>query len=167
MALLIVGVFRGRDPAEGALRELHSRGFPASEIGFALRGGMARTAGTAPTPIPDTFAWVPNHHVSSLRGIGSALVAGILADCIDREFPGQAEASLGDALTCLGVQREHADWYDQKVREGSDLVIVRTDSRGDEAEKIMDQFGSFDVRSGARTPGWPQPPTGPTGTGGD
>lgn len=162
MALLIVGVFRGRDQVEGALRELRNRGFPASEIGFALRGGMARTAGTVQTPVSETFAWVPNHHASSLRGIGSALVAGMLADCIDREFPGQAQASLADALTCLGVQREHADWYDQKVCEGSDLVIVRTDSRGAEAEGIMEQFGSLEVRSGSRTPGWPQSPMGPT-----
>ena len=162
MAILIVGVFRGRDQAEGALRELRNRGFEASEIGLALHGESARTAGTVQAPASSTFAWIPNHHASSLRGIGNALVAGTVADCIDKEFPGQTQASLADALACMGVQREHADWYDQKVREGSDLVVVRTDSRGAEAQEVMERFGTLEVPSGGRTSGVPRPPTSST-----
>ncbi|MGH2457373.1 MAG: hypothetical protein ACRDIY_00725 [Chloroflexota bacterium] len=165
MALLIVGVFRGRDQAEGALRELRDQGFDASDIGLALRGGLAQTAGKVQAPGSNTFAWIPDHRVASLQGIGNALIAGTIADCIDREFPGQAQANLTDALTCLGVRREHAEWYDEQVRDGKDLVIVRTDSRGADAQAIMERFGTLEVPSRDRTPGEaPNPRSSSTST---
>ncbi len=160
MAVLIVGVFRERSQTECAVRELRNHGFPASDVGLAIHGGGTQTAATAQASGQGTFNWVPNHRVSTLQGIGNAFVAGTVANCIDREFPGQAQPSLAAALACMGVRREHADWYDQKVREGNDLVVVCTDSRGAEAETMMEQCGTLEVPSGARTTNVTRPPMG-------
>ncbi|HVC33786.1 MAG TPA: DUF2171 domain-containing protein [Chloroflexota bacterium] len=152
MAVIIAGIFPSRDQADAAVRELRDRGFDASDVGLVLRGGVARAAGTAPAPGPNTFAWIPDHRNVTLSGIGSVLAAGTIADCLNRQQPSSGQGSLTDALTCLGIERPHAEWYGQEVREGYNLVTVRTENRASDARSIMEQLGSIEVPSAERTP---------------
>lgn len=166
MAVIIAGVFPSRDQAEAAIRELRDRGFDANDVGMVLRGGIARAAGAGQAPGANTLAWIPDHRTTSIEGAGNVLIAGTISDCAGRQTSNQDTVSLSDALTCMGIERDHAAWYEQQVRQGYNLVTVRTENRGTEAQAIMDQFGAIEVPSRQRTPSQtPHAPSNLAGTG--
>ena len=161
MADIITGVFATRDQAEAAVRELRDRGFSASNIGIATRKiqAQARAAGAPRAPVSQPFDWVPDQQIVSLSGQNDILVAGQIAGCLHRE--GADQDTVTGLLTCLGVQPDHARWYDQQVRDGNTLITVLTDRPAREVELIMCQFGSISAPSRARVPS-SQPPAAPS-----
>ncbi|HUX86034.1 MAG TPA: DUF2171 domain-containing protein [Chloroflexota bacterium] len=152
MADIIAGVFPNRDEAEAAVRELRDRGFTDSCIGIAARQvhPQARAAGATQATISQPFGWVPDHCVLPLSGQSDIFIAGLIADCHRRE--GGNQDSVAGLLCCLGVNPEHARWYDQQVCEGKTLVTVLTERPVRQVEAIMCQFGSIAVPSRNRTP---------------
>lgn len=152
MAVIITGVFPSRDQTEAAVEALRDRGFSATEVGIVLRGGIARSTVFPTAPDLSPFAWIPSQKATTLAGIGNVLIAGQIADCVARQTPSRGQIQLTDALECLGIERDHANWYNQQVAEGYNLVTVRTVGRGPEAESIMQRFGSIDVPPRAQTP---------------
>src|SRR5579884_2341 len=152
MAVMIAGVFPSRDQAEAALRELRDRGFCPEEIGLATLAipAQARTATAPQTPLAEPFGWIPNHRTVSMSGQKNVLVAGQIADCHQRQVTNQD--TVAGLLMCLGVEPEHARWYDQQVCQGYTLITVLTDHRGHEVETIMRQFGSIEVPGRERRP---------------
>lgn len=51
------------------------------------------------------------------------------------------------ALQHLGVPEAHARWYDEAVREGQRLVVVRANGRADQVRELLRQAGGKDVAS--------------------
>lgn len=153
MTAIITGVFPGRAEAEGAVRELHDRGFPAADVGVAIPAGTTRAAGAPPTFGPDATAWLPDHRLISTPCQPTVLTAGPIADCLgEAPSAGPGQPSLAEALTCLGITQEHARWYAQQVDQGYNIVTVRVETRGAEAQSIMDRFGSLEIPGAQRTP---------------
>jgi hypothetical protein len=164
MASIITGVFPTREQAELALRELRDRGINAADVGFAWRSPAMTAAAGAPTGNAP-FGWVPDHRHLALTGIGSAVVGGLIAQGLNEgSAAGTNEPSLADALNGLGIPRDHAEWYNQMVGQGYQLVLVRTESRGREIAGIMRQHDSLAVPSAGRTPGVPPEPPIPVPT---
>jgi hypothetical protein len=156
MAVIVIGIFPSRDQVEGAIRTLRDSGFPANDVGLVLRGGLARTAEGRGQ---DVFAWVPNHRSATLPDVGNVLIAGSISDCARRQVPHEGQISLTDALVCMGIVRDHAEMYDLQIREGYNLVTVRTENRASEAESIMRRFGSIEVPGIRPPPSEERPPT--------
>ncbi len=151
MAVMITGVFSSRDEAEAAVEALRERGFPASQVGVVVPQGAARAARRA-RATESALTWVPRSQMAMLANIGSAVIAGQIAECATREAQGPAQIHLSDILTRLGIEPEHAVWYEQQVAEGYSFVIVRAEDGAAEAQSIMRRFGSLEVPSGARIP---------------
>ncbi len=152
MAVIVTGVFPSRDQTEAAVETLRERGFSATDVGIVLRGGIARSVVSPTAPDLSPFAWIPGQVATSLAEIGNVVIAGQIADCAARQTPSRGQIRLTDALVCLGIERDHADWYNQQIAEGYNLVTVRADDRASEAQSIMRRFGSIDVPSRARAP---------------
>ena len=151
MAVMITGVFSSRDEAEAAVEALRERGLPASNVGLVVRAGAAPAAVRAPLS-ESILTWLPSSRMTTLANIGDALVAGQIAECAARERQRQRQIRLSDILTRLGIERDHAEWYEQQVAEGYSLVTVRAEDGAEEAQSILRRFGSLEVPSGKRVP---------------
>ena len=46
----------------------------------------------------------------------------------------------------MGVPEEEAKWYEGEVRGGGTLVTVRSDTRHDEARRILKDHGAYDIK---------------------
>lgn len=148
MAVIVVGVFLSRNQAESAVRRLRDRGFGPNQVGFAVPVARAVSAGAA-RGTPEAFSWITARQEITPPGAAPVQIAGLLTDCAGRT----GETSLSGLLACLGIAPNHARWYERQVGEGRSLVLVRTDSRADEAEAIVRQAGSIVMPAAADQPG--------------
>lgn len=149
MAFMVIGVFPSRDQAENAAQALLNSGFHRDSLGAALRLTPAAAHAGGLAPPASIITTLPHHRIVNLTGIGDTLLAGTLEECLPKA--GSA-TPLADALTCLGIQRTHAEWFADQARQGYDLVTVRTEL-ADQAQQILDRFGSLHVPAWQRTPG--------------
>ncbi len=155
MARSIVGLFENRSSAEQAIVDLKNAGFDASKIGIvmqdkkeakeiqqehgtqstegAVSGGII--GGTAGALLAATGALV-------IPGIGPFLSAGILATSL----VGGAAGWLVGGLVGLGVPKEEAEYYEDRVHKGSVLVTVDAQGRDGEARQILSNAGAEDLQ---------------------
>ena len=152
MATIIVGVFPGRDQAERAVSELRDRGFSSDAIGIAIPRQETRAAAGGPPSIPSALEWVPNQQSLTAADVGPITIGGSLSACAVRAPGESGSLRVADLMACLGIEPQHASWYDQQVRRGYSLVTVRTDTRAAEAQSILEQAGSIEVPGTERTP---------------
>ena len=154
MARPVVGVFRDRQSAERAIEDLKGTGFDPNQMGLVMRdreeGKQAasdtgvRAAGGAVTGgvlggalgaiLAATGAFV-------IPGIGPFVSAGILATAITTGAIG----AIAGALVGLGIPREEAEYYENRVREGNILVTVDPQGREVEARDILLRDGAEDT----------------------
>jgi len=155
MARSIVGLFQDRSSAEQAIVDLKNAGFDASKIGIvmqdkkeakevqqehgtqstegAVSGGII--GGTAGALLAATGALI-------IPGIGPFVSAGILATSL----VGGAAGWLVGGLIGLGVPKEEAEYYEDRVHNGSVLVTVDAQGRDGEARQILSNAGAEDLR---------------------
>lgn len=159
MSQTVVGLFRSREQAEEAIRELKARDFDDQDISLVARGeGEGRD---------DEQMSYENQNLADGTATGGAIggLAGILAGAGALLIPGIgpiiAAGPLAGALTGIvtggiagglidyGIPEEEGERYEQEVEKGSVLVAVETDD--DElAEEIASLFrenGAFDVKT--------------------
>ncbi len=180
MARSIAGIFENRADAERAVEDLKSAGFDQNRIGLvtqdkqanqqlaeehgthstegAVAGGLI--GGTAGALLAATGALV-------IPGVGPFLSAGILATSL----VGGAAGWLVGGLAGLGIPREEAQYYEERVHGGATLVTVDAAGRdaearqillGDGAEDLQDRgFGGYDDTAATAAPmqttGYAQP----------
>ena len=155
MARSIAGVFENRADAERAVEDLKSAGFDQNRIGLvtqdkqanqqlaeehgthstegAVAGGLI--GGTAGALLAATGALV-------IPGVGPFLSAGILATSL----VGGAAGWLVGGLAGLGIPREEAQYYEERVQSGSTLVTVDAAGRDAEARQILLRDGAEDLQ---------------------
>ncbi len=154
MARAIAGLFNDRAAAEQAINDLKSAGFDGSRIGvvmqdkqqtkeFAQEHGTQSTetavgggiiGGTAGALLAATGALV-------IPGVGPFITGGILASLI-----GGAAGWLVGGLVGLGVPKEEAQYYEDRVHAGSTLVTVDAQGRDAEARQILLRDGAEDLQ---------------------
>ncbi len=151
MARHIAGLFPDRSAAERAIRDLKDAGFDAAKIGVVMRdkqdmqevneqhgtastegavaGGLA--GGTLGALLAATGALI-------IPGIGPFISGGILATSL----AGGALGWLVGGLAGLGIPKEEAEYYENRVHEGGALVTVDAEGRDAEARQILLRDGA-------------------------
>ncbi len=155
MARSIAGIFENRSDAERAVEDLKAAGFDQSRIGLvtqdkqankdmaeehgtrstegAVAGGLI--GGTAGALLAATGALI-------IPGVGPFLSAGILATSL----VGGAAGWLVGGLAGLGIPKEEAQYYEERVHSGATLVTVDAAGRDAEARQILLRDGAEDLQ---------------------
>lgn len=158
-----VGVFHDRDQAQAAVSELRRLGFPENDIGVAYRGEeritgasgveghgshAAEGAGVgAATGAGVGALWGLGIMAGVLPAIGPAIAGGTLAAILSSAAAGAAAAGLAGALIGAGIPEEEAEYYESEFKAGRFVVTVRTESRYDEAAKVLRRHGGYDMHN--------------------
>jgi len=166
----VVGVFEDRRRAEEAVAELERVGFGHDHIGFVARdgdghsghsshGGGDVTTDTGPGSGALTGAAtggvlggiIGAAAALAIPGVGPAVAAGILGPVLGSAAAGAGIGAAGGGLTgglvTTGVSEEDANYYDNEFRSGRTLVTVKAGDRYDEAQRILREYGAYDVES--------------------
>ena len=157
----VVGVFNTRDRAEDAIRELRDAGFRDDQIGFAVKDGAAPTGTISVAESTDNAAGgaATGAVVGGLLGaaaallipgIGPVLALGTLGGTVlAGAAAGAGLGALAGALIGMGVPEEEARYYEGEFHQGRVLVTVRADDRAGDAERILREWGAYDVNNRA------------------
>ena len=162
-----VAVFAERDDAQDAINDLKNAGFRGDDISLVARqrdeaGRMAAETGTRAGEGATTGA-VAGGILGGLGGflagvgalaipvIGPVVAAGAFATALTGAAVGAGVGAIAGALIGMGIPKEEADWYEERVKGGAWLVTVRAGGRFDEARRIMQDNGGKDYESGRST----------------
>ena len=158
----VVGVFGDRDRAQSAIGALRDIGFSESQIGFAMREYQGDQPVHDATVIHDdanpgsgaatglATGAVAGGVIGALAaglipGIGPVIAVGLLAGILGGAGIGAAAGGILGALTEAGVPEDEAHYYAGEFNNGRGIVTVRAGDRYDEAERVLRDFGAYDV----------------------
>jgi hypothetical protein len=155
-----VGIFETRAQAVVAVDHLWHAGFAQEDVGLAAPGEPVRVAHT-PTGEAELIAargavgWavaggavgaVAGALVAGLiPGIGPVIAGGLLGSVVTGAAAGAAAGTFAGPFLALGFSDTDARKMAGGVRAGHTVVVVRTDDRIAEAERILRECAAFDV----------------------
>ena len=150
MAKTVIGVFRNRSDADRADEELRQKGF-GRDISIIARGEGERagegtvaegvvTGGT----LGGLAGLLAGAGALAIPGVGPILAAGPIAGALT----GAATGGLAGGLIDWGIPEERGRFYEQKVREGNLVAMVKSsDQKVNEAADTMRRHGAQDVET--------------------
>jgi hypothetical protein len=163
---VVAGLFRDRERAADAIRDLRGRGFAPEEIGAAMRDrseqgeligdAATRAAGGAASGaagggvLGGVIGMLVGAGVLAIPGVGPVVAGGVLASTLG-VVGGTAAAGAGigaatggilGALIGMGIPHEDARYFERGVREGGTLVTVVAARRGSEARDTLKLHGA-------------------------
>jgi hypothetical protein len=158
----VVAVYAALEPARAAVDALRGRGIPAEQISF-----VARTLQERPE-LREQINLGDKTEVDAAKGAGLGGLAGLLAGAALAAIPGigpllllgplaagltgAVVGGLIGAMTGWGVPREQAARYEDEVRRGNYLVIVRGDpEQVHRAEEALEATRAQSVRRHAES----------------
>lgn len=157
----LLGVFARRGQAEAAIDELRHEGFREDQVGLLTPGGRVAEARTANTRREDEAT--RGTEIGTLTGtavgaVGGALAAalipgvgpvlaggyaaGILAGVIGGAAAGATVGCWVGPFVALGVPEDQAHRYEQELRDGRTILVIRPEDRLAEAERILHDHGA-------------------------
>ncbi len=156
----VVGLFKSFSEAQGVARDLEQQGFFGGDISvvandskgeYASKTGAGRSGDTGAeagkgAAIGGAAGLALGLIALAIPGIGPVVAAGPLATALTGLGIGVVAGGLIGALTHMGVPEEDAKYYNEGVRKGGALVIVK--ASGDQAHRaaeIMDRYGAENV----------------------
>ena len=85
----------------------------------------------------------------AIPGVGPLIAAGPIMGALSGAAVGAATGGLAGALIGLGIPEYEAKRYEGKIKGGSTLISVHTDSSEarDQAKKIFEQAHAEDISS--------------------
>ncbi len=158
MEKTVLGLFRTKEDAEDAVRELRNSGYNENEISIVARReeneGMGATrdeadnsiaGGTTTGGIIGGLAGLAlGAGALTIPGLGPIIAAGPLAGLLS----GTAAGGIAGGLIDWGIPGERGRYYETKVREGRIMAAVRTsDTRIENAAEILRRNGAEDVET--------------------
>jgi predicted lipid-binding transport protein (Tim44 family) len=145
----VVGVFSQRGQAERAVAALRSAGFRPEDIGVVTRDADAPAAETQSSAIGTVASGVTGTVAGGLLagllgsvvavavpGVGPLLLAGLLAAIV-------TSSAIAGALIGMGLSEEEARHYEQQVKAGRTLVVVKAGARYGEAWGVLQGHGAL------------------------
>ena len=158
MSQTIIGLFRSREQAEEAIRELRARNFSDLDISLVARGeegeggaeagfddqNLADGAATGGA-IGGLAGLLAGAGALLIPGIGPIIAAGPLAGALT----GIVTGGIAGGLIDYGIPEEEGERYEEEIERGSIMVAVETDDE-DLAEEIMSVFrenSAFDIKA--------------------
>jgi len=158
MTRTVVGLFRDRNEARAALHDLESAGFvrehlnlvaydgsgTSSEIGDQGSGlGSHTSAGAAVGGLAGLLLGLA---AVAIPGIGPIVAAGPIAAALAGAGVGAATGGILGALVDMGIPGHEAGYYQEAIRRGGTLLIVRTgEVLAERAQSTLDRHGALDV----------------------
>jgi hypothetical protein len=148
---VLIGVFATHAQAEQFVEELRRAGFRDDQFGVATPHTTDRATRVEETALVGAisggtvgiFAGVAMA-LGIIPGIGPVLAGGVLAGLLGGVAVGATAGGLIGALIGLGVSEAHARRYEQHLREGRTLVVVKAAERYGEALDILHRCESHE-----------------------
>jgi Heat induced stress protein YflT len=154
MARTVAGIFPDRRSAENAIVDLKAAGFDPERIGIVMRDrsdarqvaedqDVSTTAGAVTGGVlgGTAGALLAATGALAIPGVGPFITGGVLATLV-----GGAAGWLVGALAGLGLSRDEAEYYQNRVEQGGVLVTVDPQGRDVEARRIMLDNGAEDIQ---------------------
>jgi uncharacterized protein (TIGR02271 family) len=159
----VVGVFHEIDDARDAVEALKDVGFDANDIGLLAHdrergrevaeetgarshaGEGAATGLVAGGILGGIGGWLVGIGALAIPGVGPFIAAGAIGAALTGAAVGAGVGAIAGALIGMGLPEEEAKYYEGEVRGGRTLVTVRTDSRYDEARRVLREHGAYDI----------------------
>lgn len=158
MTRTVVGLFRDSDEAQAALQDLESAGFTRDHLNLvaydgsgqytdlAKRGselGANTTKGAAAGGVAGLLIGLA---AVAIPGVGPIVAAGPIAAALAGAGVGAATGGMLGALADMGVPGHEAKYYQEAIRRGGTLLIVRTDeAMAERAQSTLDRHGAIDI----------------------
>jgi uncharacterized protein (TIGR02271 family) len=159
----VVGVFEDRERAREAIEALKEDGFTGDAISIlspdkaATReiaedtgthaGAGAATGAVTGGILGGLGGWLVGIGALAIPGVGPFIAAGAFATALGGAAIGAGIGAIAGALMGMGVPEEHAKYYEGEAKAGKTLVTVRADGRYDDAQRILREYGAYDVES--------------------
>ena len=162
----VVGLFRSRPEAEGALRKLKEAGFGPDQVavstphagrrghyGLKVLGGIV--AGTVLGALVGAIA------TGMVPGVHPLVAGNLLATFLFAAVAGAATGGLAGALLSMAASGDRALFYEQEVESGRFLVSV-SGPRLEEARDVLRAAGAMEAApvEAPLDPGRPRPESG-------
>jgi uncharacterized membrane protein len=142
--------FSGRDihvlmPDRDEAREVaHATGAKSGEPKKVEEG--AATGAVAGGVLGGLAGWLVGTGALAMPGVGPFITAGAFATALTGAALGAGAGAIAGALVGMGIPEDEAKYYEQEVRAGRALVVVRAKGRAAAAEDILHQFGAYNVQ---------------------
>ncbi|MET0255014.1 MAG: hypothetical protein ABW193_04435 [Luteibacter sp.] len=155
------------EQAENIVLELKQAGFTSDDISALLpdrRGTRdfahehhtkapegATTGGVLGLGLGAGLGWLAGVGALAIPGIGPFIAAGPIMAALGGAAVGTATGGVIGALVGMGIPEFEAKRYDAKVREGSILISVHTDSgrQRDVAKDVFKRNNADDISTGS------------------
>ena len=155
------------EQAEHIVLELKQAGFTSDDISALLpdrRGTRdfahehhtkapegATTGGVVGLGLGAGLGWLAGIGALAIPGVGPFIAAGPIMAALGGAAVGTATGGIIGALVGMGIPEFEAKRYDAKVREGSILISVHTESSNqrDVAKDVFKRNNADDISSGA------------------
>lgn len=155
MARTVAGILPDRRSAEHAIVDLKAHGFDPQRMGIVMRDRsdareIAEDQNISTTAVAVTGgviggtagALLAATGALAVPGVGPFITGGVLATLV-----GSAAGWLVGGLAGLGLSRDEAEYYQNRVEQGGVLVTVDPQGRDAEARRIMLDDGAEDLQS--------------------
>ena len=160
-------ITRTVEQAEHIVLELKQAGFTSDDISALLpdrRGSRdfahehhtkapegATTGGVVGLGLGAGLGWLAGIGALAIPGIGPFIAAGPIMAALSGAAVGTATGGIIGALVGMGIPEFEAKRYDAKVREGSILISVHTESgnQRDAARDIFRRNNADDISTGS------------------
>jgi uncharacterized membrane protein len=160
MSRTVVGLFRSREQAEEAIRELIARDYDEREISLVSRDGESErdnentkmgfneqnlADGTATGGAVGGIAGLlAGAGALLIPGIGPIIAAGPLAGALT----GIVTGGIAGGLIDYGIPEEEGRRYEKEIERGSILVAVKADAKDmvEEISTVFRENGASDVK---------------------
>ena len=169
MSRTIVGLFKDRARAEQAVRDLVDAGIDRDDISVVARDGERGVADVSTDGVSDTTTGAVagagggavlgglagillGLGALAIPGIGPIVAAGPIVAGLTGAGIGAATGGLVGALVSAGVPEDEAKYYEEGVRQGGSLVIVKNGDAAVGVEEILERNGAYDTRGRSGRP---------------
>lgn len=163
-----VGVFEDNQRAREAIGALKDAGFRGDDISLLMPDqgqarDMAAETGTkagegaatgllAGGILGGLGGFLVGIGALAIPGAGPFIAAGAFATALGGAAVGAGVGAIAGALIGMGIPEDEARYYEEEVRGGRTLVAVRANERIDEADRVLHDFGAYDVEHRDRAP---------------
>lgn len=156
MTRTVIGLFRDSNEAQAALQDLHSAGFTREQFNLVAYNGSGANAeesglgantakGAAAGGVAGLLLGLA---ALAIPGIGPILAAGPIAAALAGAGVGAAAGGMLGALADMGVPGHEAQYYEEAIRLGGTLLIVRGDKdQAEDAQSVLDRHGALEVEA--------------------
>ncbi len=160
MSSTVVGLFKSKEQAEEAIRELRARDFSEEEISLVGRGedgegeqgeemsydNQNLADGTATGgAIGGLTGLLAGAGALLIPGIGPIIAAGPLAGALT----GVVTGGIAGGLIDYGIPEKEGRRYEEEIKQGKIMVAAKSDDKGmaEEITSIFRENGAFDVKT--------------------